>query len=75
MRPTLRQLQYVVAIADEGRFGEAAKALNVSQPSLSAQVAELEDQLGVILVERGRSGAVLTPAGEEVVRRVPRQRL
>lgn len=69
MRPTLRQLQYIVAIADEGRFGEAAKALNVSQPSLSAQVAELEDQLGVILVERGRSGAVLTPAGEEVVRR------
>lgn len=69
MRPTLRQLQYITAIADTGRFGDAAKALNVSQPSLSAQVAELEEQLGVLLVERGRMGALLTPAGEEVVRR------
>jgi LysR family hydrogen peroxide-inducible transcriptional activator len=69
MRPTLRQLQYITAIADTGRFGEAAKLLNVSQPSLSAQVADLEGQLGVLLVERGRSGALMTPAGEEVVRR------
>lgn len=69
MRPTLRQLQYITAIADTGRFGEAARQLNVSQPSLSAQIAELEDQLGVLLVERGRTGALLTPAGEDVVRR------
>ncbi|MFN3313653.1 MAG: LysR substrate-binding domain-containing protein [Hyphomonas sp.] len=70
MRPTLRQMQYLVAIADTGKFGEAAKLVNVSQPSLSAQVAEMEAALGVILVERSRQGAMLTPAGEEFVRRV-----
>jgi len=69
MRPTLRQLQYLVAIADTGRFGDAAKRLHVSQPSLSAQVAEMEAELDCPLVERGRSGAVLTPVGQEVVRR------
>lgn len=70
MRPTLRQMQYLVAIADTGKFGDAAKLMNVSQPSLSAQVAEMEAALGVILVERSRQGAMLTPAGEEFVRRV-----
>ena len=69
MRPTLRQLQYLVAVAETGRFGEAARRLNVSQPSLSAQVAEVEASLGVTLIERGRSGAILTPRGEEFVRR------
>ncbi|MEM8921014.1 MAG: LysR substrate-binding domain-containing protein, partial [Pseudomonadota bacterium] len=69
MRPTLRQLQYLVAVADTGRFGEAAKFLNVSQPSLSAQIAEAEAQLGVVLVERGRTGALMTPVGEDIVRR------
>ncbi|MEO0465579.1 MAG: hydrogen peroxide-inducible genes activator [Pseudomonadota bacterium] len=69
MRPTLRQMQYLVAVADTGRFGEAARQLNVSQPSLSAQLAEVEALLGVTLVERGRSGAMLTPKGEDFVRR------
>ena len=69
MRPTLRQLQYLVAVADTGKFHEAARLLNVSQPSLSAQIAEAEQQLGAILVERGRHGAFMTPLGEEVVRR------
>lgn len=69
MRPTLRQLQYVVAVAETGRFHEAAKKLNVSQPSLSAQVAEVEAFLGVQLIERGRAGAVMTPLGAEFVRR------
>ena len=69
MRPTLRQLQYIVAVADTGKFHDAARLLGVSQPSLSAQVAEAETQLGVTLLERGRGGAVLTPIGEEVVRR------
>ena len=69
MRPTLRQLQYLVAIADTGRFGEAAKKLNVSQPSLSTQVADIEEQLGVSLIERGRHGALLTPIGDDVVAR------
>ncbi|MEZ6012417.1 MAG: LysR substrate-binding domain-containing protein [Hyphomonas sp.] len=69
MRPTLRQLQYLVAVAETGKFHEAARSLNVSQPSLSAQIAEAEEQLGAILVERGRHGAIMTPIGEEVVRR------
>lgn len=69
MRPTFRQLQYLVAVADTGRFHEAARLMNVSQPSLSAQIADAENQLGVVLLERGRNGAILTPAGEEIVRR------
>ena len=69
MRPTLRQLQYIVAVADTGRFHDAARLLGVSQPSLSAQVAEAEAQLGVVVLERGRGGAFVTPVGEEVVRR------
>lgn len=69
MRPTLRQMQYLVAIAETGKFGDAARAVNVSQPSLSAQVAEMEAALGVVLVERSRQGAMLTRAGEEFVRR------
>ncbi|GAA6182109.1 hydrogen peroxide-inducible genes activator [Shimia sp. NS0008-38b] len=69
MRPTLRQLEYIVAVADAGQVGLAAAQLNVSQPSLSAQLSEVELDLGVTLFQRGRSGAKITPAGEEVVRR------
>ncbi|MBD3770282.1 MAG: LysR family transcriptional regulator [Rhodobacterales bacterium] len=69
MRPTLRQLQYIVAVADSGRFRDAAVQLGVSQPSLSEQISDAEAQLGVTLIERARTGAVLTPAGAEVVRR------
>lgn len=69
MRPTLRQLQYLVAIADTGRFHEAARRTHVSQPSLSAQIADLETELDATLIERGRHGAVMTPVGDELVRR------
>ena len=69
MKPTLRQLEYLVAIADTGRFSEAAERLNVAQPSLSTQVADAEAQLGVILFERSRAGAYPTPIGEQVIRR------
>lgn len=69
MRPTLRQLQYIVAVADTGRFRDAAQFLSVSQPSLSEQISDAEAQLGVTLIERSRSGAVITPVGEEIVRR------
>jgi LysR family transcriptional regulator, hydrogen peroxide-inducible genes activator len=69
MRPTLRQLEYIVAVADRGRVGAAADHLNVSQPSLSAQLSEVEADLGVLLFDRGRSGAKITPEGEDIVRR------
>lgn len=69
MKPTLRQMEYLVAIADTGTFGEAAKRTCVSQPSLSAQVKDMEDNIGAQLFERGRHGALLTPMGEEMVKR------
>ena len=69
MKPTLRQMEYLVAIADTGTFGEAAKRTFVSQPSLSAQVKDMEQHIGVSLLERGRHGALLTPVGEEMVAR------
>ena len=72
MRPTLRQLQYLVAVSDYGKFGEAARRLNVSQPSLSAQIAEVEATLGIKLIERVRSGAVPTPLGADVIERARR---
>ncbi|WP_323762030.1 hydrogen peroxide-inducible genes activator [Maricaulis sp.] len=69
MRPTLRQLQYIVATAETGRFSDAAEKLNVSQPSLSAQIADAEAHLGATIFERGRHGARVTPIGAEIVRR------
>jgi len=69
MKPSLRQLQYLVAIAETGTMSEAAKRTFVSQPSLSIQLKDMEDQLGASLVERGRKGAILTPLGLEVVAR------
>ncbi|MEM7428878.1 MAG: LysR substrate-binding domain-containing protein [Pseudomonadota bacterium] len=68
MRPTLRQMQYLIAIAERGTFRSAASAMNVSQPSLSNQIQDMEQVLDTRLVERGRNGALLTPAGVEVVR-------
>ncbi len=60
---TLRQLQYAVAIAEAGSFGAAAERCGVSQPSMSAQVAKLEDTLDVRLFERHPRGVRTTPAG------------
>lgn len=69
IQPTLRQLEYLVAIADAGGFHRAAEACHVSQPGLSAQVKQLEDLLGVQLIERGRRRVLLTPAGRAVTER------
>src|SRR3954451_9370192 len=66
---TLRQLRYLEALARRGHFGRAAEACAVTQPALSMQIRELEQELDVTLVER-RAGAVsLTEVGEEVTRR------
>ncbi|MDP5217162.1 hydrogen peroxide-inducible genes activator [Ruegeria sp. 2205SS24-7] len=69
MRPTLRQLEYIVTVARLGRFGLAAETLNVSQPSLSAQIAEAERELGARLFERSRASVQPTATGTEVIRR------
>jgi LysR family hydrogen peroxide-inducible transcriptional activator len=69
---SLRQLQYVVAVADTLGFRRAAERCAVSQPTLSAQIQHLEDVLGVKLFERDRRRVLLTAAGEEVVARARR---
>lgn len=62
-KPSLKQLEYAVAVARNGSFRGAADELDVSQPTLTAQIARAEQSLGVKLFERTRSGAQLTPAG------------
>src|SRR6478736_445584 len=64
---TLRQMRYFEALATTGHFGKAADIVSVSQPALSAQIAEMERLLDVRLVERQRSGAILTREGEELL--------
>lgn len=66
---TLRQLRYLTAVAETSHFRRAADRCGVSQPSLSAQIQALEEALGVLLVERSRSGVSLTPIGREVISR------
>ncbi|MCJ7452856.1 MAG: LysR substrate-binding domain-containing protein [Steroidobacteraceae bacterium] len=68
----LRDLRYLVALADEGHFGRAAVRCHVSQPTLSAQVRKLEEYLGVPLVERQPRRITLTEAGTRVVERARR---
>lgn len=66
---TLRQLQYIVAVDREKSFHRAAESCHVSQPSLSAQLAEAENALGVRLFERNRRRVLITAAGTEIVAR------
>ena len=68
----LRDLRYLVALADHKHFGRAAAACFVSQPTLSTQIRKLEDELGVPLVERAPRKVVLTPAGREAAERARR---
>jgi LysR family hydrogen peroxide-inducible transcriptional activator len=69
---SLRQLQYLVAVAEARSFRRAAEACHVSQPSLSAQVAEAERALGVRLFERDRRRVLVTAAGEALLERARR---
>ncbi|HET7675624.1 MAG TPA: LysR substrate-binding domain-containing protein [Gammaproteobacteria bacterium] len=66
---TLRDLQYLRALAEYRHFGRAAEACFVSQPTLSTQIRKLEEELGVVLVERGPRQVMLTEAGKAVVER------
>src|SRR5262249_43036343 len=63
----IRQLQYLAALAREKHFTRAAKACNVTQPTLSGRIRQLEQELGVPIVERGQRFHGLTPAGEKVL--------
>lgn len=67
---TLRQMRYFDALAATRHFGKAAELTHVSQPALSAQIMEMEEHLGVKLVERSRAGVFLTVKGEEVLAQV-----
>lgn len=69
---TLKQLRAIVALANRRHFRRAAEELGVTQPSLSAQVQNLESALQVRLVDRARGGVSLTPAGREIAARAQR---
>ncbi len=68
-RFSLRQLEYAVAVADTLNFRKAAAQCNVSQPSLSSQLAQLEEAIGVRLFERDRRRVLITPQGGVVIER------
>ena len=70
--PTIKQLQYLVALHEHGHFGRAAESCFVSQSTLSAGIRELESLLGVTLVERSRRVMRFTPLGNAVVAKAHR---
>jgi LysR family hydrogen peroxide-inducible transcriptional activator len=66
----LRDLTYLIAVAKYRHFGKAAQACFVSQPTLSTQIKKLEEELGVILIERNNKQVLLTEIGEQIVSKV-----
>ncbi|NIP15644.1 MAG: DNA-binding transcriptional regulator OxyR [Pseudomonadales bacterium] len=68
----LRDLKYLVAVAEHRHFGKAADACYVSQPTLSTQIKKLEEELGVVLLERTNRQVMLTPVGERIVAQAQR---
>ncbi len=69
---TLRELRYLVALADRGHFGRAAEDCHISQPTMSTQIRKLEEFLGATLIERNAKSIALTPKGREVVEKARR---
>jgi len=70
--PTLKQLQYLVALKDHGHFGRAAEACFVTQSTLSAGLRELESLIGITLVERTRRVVRFTPLGSRIAEKAQR---
>ncbi len=70
--PTLKQLQYLVALKDHGHFGRAAEACFVTQSTLSAGLRELESLIGITLVERTRRVVRFTPLGLRIAEKAQR---
>ena len=64
---TLQQLRYVTAIAEAGTLSEAARRFYFAQPSLTASLRELEEELGLTIFRRTNRGAVLTPEAERLL--------
>ena len=64
---TLQQLEYIMAVARHGHFGRAADACNVTQPTLSAMIGKLEEEIGAKLFDRNRQPICPTPVGERVI--------
>ena len=64
---TLQQLEYIMAVARHGHFGRAADACNVTQPTLSAMIGKLEEEIGAKLFDRNRQPIVPTSVGERVI--------
>ena len=64
---TLQQLKYVIEVAEKGSITEAAKSLFIAQPSLSAAIRELEEELGETLILRTNRTLSFTPVGEQVL--------
>jgi LysR family transcriptional regulator, hydrogen peroxide-inducible genes activator len=71
-RPSVRQLECLVATAKHLNFRAAARDCHISQPALSSQIAHLEESLGVVLFERNRRRVLVTAVGEAVVERAKR---
>jgi len=69
---TIRELRYLVALANRAHFGRAAEDCHVSQPTLSNQIRKLEEYLGVTLIERNAKSFALTAMGQEVVEKAQR---
>ena len=63
----LRDLQYIIAVAESHHFGKAAQRCFVSQPTLSGQIKKLEDELGVAIFERTNRSVEITPVGEDIL--------
>jgi LysR family hydrogen peroxide-inducible transcriptional activator len=63
----LQELRYLAAVAEHRHFGRAAEACNVSQPTLSSQLRKLEDELGVMLIERTNKRVAMTPVGSQIL--------
>lgn len=66
---TLQQFEYILAVARYGHFGRAADACNVTQPTLSAMIGKLEEEVGAKLFDRNRQPIRPTPVGEKVILR------
>lgn len=69
---TLRELEYLIALAEHRHFGKAAEACLVTQPTLSTQIRKLEEALGAPLIERTPRAVMLTPFGQDAVERARR---